>query len=245
MQSINDKYHICKKIGEGGYGRVFAGRRKCDERQCAIKMLLKGREHVNSPHLELEMMKNVVSNKVPEVFEAIGNRFIVMEFCKGVPLTENLSSLGFKKYNQSKTIIHQLTQGVSTIHQAGIIHNDLKPDNILIEPSNLKIIDFGLAEYVSSPERHYGGNIYYGAPEKATPHRYSELVDVFSLEIVILEILLGKFGENQWVEDFQNHKFPSTIMAIGPQWKNTILKCIASEEKRISAAALELLVDEI
>lgn len=239
MATIFGKYSFGKKIGEGKFGKVFCAKKGFDE--YAVKVIKKSQNE--DPKKEYDFLNEMSGKVAPNVVEFVEDQnqyFIVMELCNGVSLDKKISKYGLKNYSQSVALIQNIAKGIQSIHKRGIIHNDIKPENIIVIGGNIRVVDFGLAEHISEEDRHYNGTPYYSDPEKKFPNHYNELVDVYAFGVLIFEILVGMMGGLEWYEKFQQNKTP--LAYIPPKWKNIVLECISTQNNRPS---IETVIEKI
>ena len=195
-------YKILSKLGEGGMGEVYLAEDHKLERKVAIKFL--------PPHLTIdeecvERFKreakataalnhpNIVT--IYEIAEENTQTFIVMEYIDGESLRSKIN-YGFSKLTEILDITIQICDGLSEAHKVDIVHRDIKPENILIDRSGrIKILDFGLAklEGVSklTKETSTLGTIHYMSPEQVQGKEVDHRSDIWSLGIVLYEMLTG------------------------------------------------------
>lgn len=155
---LADKYHIIKRIGEGGMGRVYLGEHVKMARQCAIKVmspaLLNDAESAARFAREASNAARIIHPNVAAVFdygEADGVIYLVMEYVDGEPLARILKREAPLALERALDIAGQIADGLGAAHELGIIHRDLKPDNILITRNKAgrevaKVVDFGIAK---------------------------------------------------------------------------------------------------
>jgi len=155
---LADRYHILKRIGEGGMGRVYLGEHVKMNRQCAIKVmspaLVNDAESAARFAREASNAARIIHPNVAAVFdygESEGLIYLVMEFVDGEPLSRLLSREAPLGLDRAIEITRQIADGLGAAHELGIIHRDLKPDNILIMRTKAgkeiaKVVDFGIAK---------------------------------------------------------------------------------------------------
>ncbi|MEO8337364.1 MAG: serine/threonine-protein kinase [bacterium] len=155
---LADRYHILKRIGEGGMGRVYLGEHVKMNRQCAIKVmspaLLNDAESAARFAREASNAARIIHPNVAAVFdygESEGLIYLVMEYVDGEPLSRLLAREAPLGLDRAIEITRQIADGLGAAHELGIIHRDLKPDNILITRTRAgrevaKVVDFGIAK---------------------------------------------------------------------------------------------------
>ncbi len=210
-QKINDRYQIIKAIGEGGMANVYLAEDLILNRQVAVK-ILRGdlaeddkfvrrfqREAISASSLN---HPNIV--EVYDVGEDNGNYFIVMELVEGKTLKSLIKKRGALSLLEVIDIMLQLTSGISCAHKSYIIHRDIKPQNVMIlDDGKVKITDFGIAMALNSVEmtqtNSVMGSVHYLPPEQASGKATTVKSDIYSLGILMYELLTGTIpfkGEN-------------------------------------------------
>ena len=182
---LADRYHILKRIGEGGMGRVYLGEHVKMNRQCAIKVmgpaLVNDAESAARFAREASNAARIIHPNVAAVFdygESDGLIYLVMEFVDGEPLARVLTREAPLALDRALDLASQIADGLGAAHELGIVHRDLKPDNILVTRTRTgreiaKVVDFGIAkaiqEGVGEGLTHTGQVI--GTPEFMSPEQ--------------------------------------------------------------------------
>ncbi len=212
MMNINDnnhnlqlqRYEIIEKIGEGGMADVYRAYDKVLQRECAIKIL---REDLNNNQIALLRFQreadaasklhhpNIV--QIYDVGETNNRNFIVMEYVHGKTLKTLIQQRGAIEKKEAVFIMQQIVEAMVLAHQNGVIHRDIKPQNIMIKADGqVKITDFGIAMTQGSVQltAHDSvmGSVHYMAPECARGEQASEQADIYSMGIVFYEMLTGE-----------------------------------------------------
>jgi len=204
-------YRIIRKLGEGGMGEVYLAEDARLDRQVALKFLPASlsQDHEARERLIREAKaasrlnhKNILT--VHAVEHADERDFIVMEYVDGLPLREWMSG-NKPSLTQTLRIAMQIADGLQTAHEAGVVHRDVKPSNILVTAKEqVKIADFGLATWRGASELTKSGSTVgtaaYMSPEQAQGQKTDQRSDLFSLGVVIFEMLTGRppfGGEHQ------------------------------------------------
>ena len=182
---LADRYHILKKIGEGGMGRVYLGEHVKMNRQCAIKVMSPAlvNDHESAARFAREASNaaRIIHPNVAAVFdygESEGLVYLVMEYVEGEPLSRVLAREAPLTVERSLEIARQIADGLGAAHELGIIHRDLKPDNILVSRKAggrevAKVVDFGIAKAVqdSAGEALTRTGLVIGTPEFMSPEQ--------------------------------------------------------------------------
>lgn len=210
-QKINDRYQIIRLIGEGGMANVYLAHDTILDRRVAVK-ILRGdladddkfvrrfqREAISASSLN---HPNIV--EMYDVGEDDGKYFIVMEYIDGRTLKNLIKRRGGLTIPEVIDIMSQLTSAITHAHEAYIIHRDIKPQNVLIlTDGRLKITDFGIAMALNSNEltqtNSVMGSVHYLPPEQASGSGSTIKSDIYSLGILMFELLTGKIpfrGDN-------------------------------------------------
>ncbi len=202
-QKINDRYKIVKTIGEGGMANVYLAEDEILNREVAVK-ILRGdlaedekfvrrfqREAISASSLN---HPNIV--EVYDVGEDDGSYFIVMEYINGVTLKNLIKKRGKLSLVEVVDIMKQLTSGIACAHKNNIIHRDIKPQNVMIlDDGKIKITDFGISTALNSIEmtqtNSVMGSVHYLPPEQASGKATTFKSDIYSLGILMYELLTG------------------------------------------------------
>ena len=250
-QLINDRYEILKLIGEGGMANVYLARDTILDRRVAVKVLrgdLAGDEKFVRRFQREALSASSLSHpnivEIYDVGEDEGNFYIVMEYIEGKTLKQLIKKRGVLSLSETMDIMLQLLDALASAHDSYIIHRDIKPQNIMIKDSGLvKITDFGIAVALNSTEltqtNSVMGSVHYLPPEQASGKGSTIRSDIYSLGILMFEMLTGKvpFNGDSAVEIALKHMkdpLPSVreINPVVPQSvENIILKAAAKNPK--------------
>jgi len=169
-----------------------------------------------------------------------GKAYIAMEFIEGPNLHKYLQTKGKLDVRESISIIVQAASALEAVHAAGIVHRDIKPDNILISKGGLvKLMDFGLAkadEMRLTASRVVMGTPCYMSPEQAKGEKADHRTDIYALGLVLYECLTGKtvFGDGDVLRR-QVMELPpppsSKVPGVPPELDNIVMKCIAKKRE--------------
>src|SRR3954464_4011380 len=211
---INDRYEIHKRVGRGGMADVFLGRDRLLDRQVAIKVLFP--EFAIDPNFverfrrEAQAAANLSHPNIVNVYDwgrHSGTYFIAMEYVHGRTLADILRTNGRVTAKQAAEIASEVAAALGFAHDAGLVHRDIKPANILIGSNGqVKVADFGIARAVNAPTESSPpqagavmGTATYFSPEQAQGAQPDPRSDLYSLGIVMYEMVAGRppfTGEN-------------------------------------------------
>lgn len=204
-QKLNNRYQIITKIGSGGMAKVYEAKDVYLNRHVAVKIINLDTNKIDNLSQErfLQEIRAVSRIRHPnvilvyDIFIDAKNWCLVLELLKGKTLKEYLTNLGVLSVNETLNIMEKVLLGVYACHQAGIIHRDLKPDNILLTDNGaIKVLDFGIAmidgHEVKKHAHQVVGTMKYIAPEVVKFEPATVRSDVYSLGIILYELLVGK-----------------------------------------------------
>src|SRR4051812_4565786 len=210
---IGGKYRIVRLIGDGGMGTVYEARHEFLETTVALKFLhteLAQRAGLASRFLqEARVSARIRSPHVTHVTDvdqtADGSPYLVMELLHGEPLQQAMDRHGKLPPEQAVDFGLQILSGLESAHAIGVVHRDLKPDNVFIVPGPtgplLKLIDFGIAKLRASTEFQKGltrAGVIMGTPEYMAPEQLfaaenvDHRADLYSLGVILFEMLSGR-----------------------------------------------------
>jgi len=202
---LNKRYQLEERLGSGGMAIVFKARDLMLERTVAIKILRKDYSHDPAFRERFRQEAKAAANLTHPNIVTVhdfgideGRIFIVMEFVPGATLKELIEKRGRYSINSGISLMVQACAGIGYAHRAGLVHCDVKPQNMLVTPDRrLKVTDFGIARALASirPEEQttiVWGSPQYFSPEQASGKSPSPASDVYSLGVVLYELLLGQ-----------------------------------------------------
>jgi serine/threonine-protein kinase len=212
-QVIADRYHVIKKLGEGGMGQVYLAEHVKMGRRSAIKVMNPSMVHdpdaVARFNREAANASRITHPNVCAVYDfgetSEGLIYLAMEFVEGEPLTELLVREGALPVPRATAIFKQTADALQAAHDLGIVHRDLKPDNIMVArgrdgSDQVKVVDFGIAKAVGGDEagqKVTKTGLVVGTPEFMSPEQLSGdkvdgRSDLYSLGLVFFRMLTGK-----------------------------------------------------
>ena len=259
-QKISDRYQIIKSIGEGGMANVYLAYDTILDRNVAVKVLrgdLAGDEKFVRRFQREALSASSLSNpnivEVYDVGEDNGEYYIVMEYVEGKHLKSLLKKRGKLTVPEVVDITLQITSGLSVAHDSYIIHRDIKPQNILIlENGMIKITDFGIAVAMNATQltqtNSVMGSVHYLPPEQASGKGATLQSDIYSIGILMYELLTGKLpfrGDNAVEIALKHLKEPMPSIRdeypdIPQSGENIILKATAKNPKNRYSDAREM-----
>ncbi|MCR5627554.1 MAG: Stk1 family PASTA domain-containing Ser/Thr kinase [Lachnospiraceae bacterium] len=199
---LSDRYEIISKIGSGGMSDVYKAIDGKLNRYVAVKVLkaeyAENTGFVSKFRAEAQsaaglMHPNIVN--VYDVGEDAGLYYIVMELVEGITLKHYIEKKLRLSFREAVSIAIQVSMGIESAHNNHIIHRDIKPQNIIIsKEGKVKVTDFGIARAASSDTitSNVMGSVHYTSPEQARGGYSDEKSDIYSLGIVIFEMLTGR-----------------------------------------------------
>ena len=201
---LNERYRIKKTIGGGGMANVYLARDIILNRDVAIKVLRL--EFANDPEFierfdrEAQAATSLAHPNIVNIYD-VGEEnhilYMVMEYIDGSTLKEYIIQNGPLDVEEAIGIMKQLTEAISHAHANGLIHRDIKPQNILLDRfGNVKVTDFGIAIALSATAltqtNSILGSVHYLSPEQARGGMATKKSDIYSLGIVFYELLTGQ-----------------------------------------------------
>ena len=260
---INDRYEIIKLLGEGGMANVYLAHDTILDRKVAVKILrgdlANDEKFVRRFQREALAASSLNHPNIVEMYdvgEDNGYFYIVMEYIEGKNLKQLIKKRGALTLGEVIDIMNQLTDGLAHAHDSYIIHRDIKPQNILILDNGLvKITDFGIAMALNNSQltqtNSVMGSVHYLSPEQATGKGCTIKSDVYSLGILMYELLTNKLpfkGENAVEIALKHMKDPMPNLVkeldnIPQSIENIILKATAKNPKNRYNDAREMYED--
>lgn len=200
---LNNRYEIIRPVGSGGMAEVFLAHDNLLDRNVAVKMLrdqfLADKELLEQFRREAKSAARLIHPYIINIYDVVSEgdiQYIIMEYVDGVTLKEYLKEHKLP-LNAVLEIAVRLADALQHAHSRNIIHCDIKPQNILIDKYlNPKITDFGIAKMISNQTTVYTaavmGSVHYISPEQAVGGKITASSDVYSLGVVLFEMLTGQ-----------------------------------------------------
>ncbi|HVY48703.1 MAG TPA: serine/threonine-protein kinase, partial [Minicystis sp.] len=272
---VDGRYEVVSVLGEGGMGTIYEVRHATLGRRFALKVL---RRDIADPELVARFIQeakaaaaighpNIVAvNDFGSIPVERGGTvpYFVMERLEGASLAEVLRERGMLAPRRAAGIVLQCAAGLAATHEAGVVHRDLKPDNVFLvrhgDREAVKLLDFGVAKMAGAGRLTRAGTVYgtphYMSPEQAAGHAVDHRADVYALGIILYECLSGRvpFEADSYMGVLTKHMFAAPepieqvmrdargLGALGP----IVMRCLAKEpadryaSMKELAAALEL-----
>jgi eukaryotic-like serine/threonine-protein kinase len=252
------RYTVLSKLGEGGMGQVFRVRDNQLDDEVALKTLKpEAHDATQAERLRQEIKlarlithPNVV--RVHDFGETDGQRFLTMEYVPGTTLREMLDVGRRLELVPALQLAKQICRGLAAVHKAGIVHGDLKPQNVMVMGNGVvKLMDFGVARQRLEAERTTGtsaGTPLYMSPEQARGGELDERSDIYSAGVVMFELFTGgvPFTDRDIYEIMRMHQSepapdPKTRRPDLPEsLAHIILSCLAKSRLQRPATAGDL-----
>ncbi|GIO26104.1 Stk1 family PASTA domain-containing Ser/Thr kinase [Ornithinibacillus bavariensis] len=201
---LDERYRIIEKIGGGGMADVYLADDTILDRKVAIKVLrleyANDEEFIARFDREAQSATSLSHPNIVSIFD-VGEEdqilYMVMEYVDGMTLKEFIQKYGPLDVTEAINIMKQITAAITHAHENGIVHRDIKPQNILIDTyGHIKVTDFGIAIALSATSltqtNSILGSVHYLSPEQARGGLATKKSDIYSLGIVLFEMLTGR-----------------------------------------------------
>ena len=249
-----------EEVGKGGMGIVFKAYQRELNREVAVKTLgaglLAGTQYVQRLLAEASAVGQLNHPNITRIHQVSRGKmpYLVLEYVQDGDLAKRLRR-GVLETSDAVDVAIQICSAVGHAHENGVLHRDIKPGNILFEGRTVKIVDFGLAKRADAGENLTGslvvGTPSYMSPEQASGQSVDETSDVYSIGVVLYEMLCGKppFVSHSPLESLrliqsQEPVAPRKLQPNVPRSLDTIcLKCLEKDPQRRYSSASELLED--
>ena len=259
---LDNRYEIIERIGTGGMAVVYKGRDHRLNRLVAVKILkeelaqdaeFRRRFHDESQAVAMLSHPNIMA--VYDVSHSTELDYIVMELIDGITLKQYMEKRGQLNWREALHFITQIMKALSHAHSRGIIHRDIKPQNIMVlRDGSVKVADFGIACLANSANtltQEALGSVHYMSPEQARGDRTDARSDIYSAGVVLYEMLTGRLpfeGDNAVSVAIQHlSSVPLSPREINPDVPEALelicMKAMASDLEKRYASADEMLAD--
>jgi serine/threonine protein kinase/Tfp pilus assembly protein PilF/TolA-binding protein len=247
-----DRYQIIEEIGKGGMGRVYKVQDTRIKEKIALKLIkpeiAKDKKTIDRFNNELRLARKIRHKNVCQMFdlgEEKGTQFITMEYVSGEDLRSSIRRFGQLPIGKSISIANQICEGLAEAHRQGVVHRDLKSNNIMIDnEGNVRIMDFGIARSLEA-KGITGAGMMIGTPEYMSPEQVEgkdvdQRSDIYSLGVILYEMVTGRvpfegdtpftIGMKHKGEMPQNPKELNT--QISDDLNNVILRCLEKDKEK-------------
>jgi TolB-like protein/Tfp pilus assembly protein PilF/tRNA A-37 threonylcarbamoyl transferase component Bud32 len=252
------RYQVIEELGKGGMGKVYKVFDTKIKEKIALKLIkpeiASDHETIERFSNELKLARKIRHGNICQMFdlgEAEGAHFITMEYVSGDDLKSMLRMMGQLSPGQAISIAKQVCGGLEEAHKLGVIHRDLKPQNIMIDrEGNIRIMDFGIARSLRE-KGITGPSVIIGTPEYMSPEQadakeVGQRSDIYSLGVILFEMVTGRvpFEGETALSIAMKHKgeMPKSPKQLNPDipddLSRLILRCLEKDkEKRYQSAA--------
>ncbi|MBL8113872.1 MAG: protein kinase [Acidobacteria bacterium] len=256
------RYDIVGTLGKGGMGAVYRAMDRELDDDIALKVLMpeafdEGTQATVTLKQEIKLARRITHQNVVrthDLGEYGGTRFITMEYVPGTTLREVVDRKNRLAIAPGLQIAKQLCRGLGAVHEAGIIHRDIKPHNIMVLPNGVvKLMDFGIARNTEGvdPTTQMGqtvGTPYYMSPEQARGQNLDPRSDLYSVGVVLYELFTGErpFEGKDPQEVMIKHvsvdaRRPSALRPdLPPLLERIILACLSKDREKRPPTANDL-----
>lgn len=201
---LDGRYEIHELIGVGGMAKVYRCNDTIDDREVAIKILkdeyLNNDEFIRRFKNESKAIAMLSHPNIVKVYDvSFGDmiQYIVMEYIDGITLKEYIEQQGIIEWKDALHLTTQILKALQHAHECGIVHRDIKPQNImLLQDGTIKVTDFGIARFSDKATRTMTdqaiGSVHYIAPEQARGEITDGKTDIYSIGVMLYEMLTGR-----------------------------------------------------
>ncbi len=250
--TLANRYEIIEELGKGGMGRVYRVEDKKLKQEVALKLIkpeiAKDKKTIERFRNELKLARNIRHKNVCGMFDlgdSEGTHFITMEYVRGEDLRSLIKRIGQLPIGKLISITKQICEGLAEAHRLGVVHRDLKSNNIMIDKEgNVRIMDFGIARSLEA-KGITGAGVMIGTPEYMSPEQVEgkevdQRSDIYSLGVILYEMVTGRvpfegdtpftIGMKHKGEMPQNPKELNT--QISDDLNHVILRCLEKEKNK-------------
>jgi len=246
------RYQIIEELGKGGMGKVYRVIDKKLNEEVALKLIkpeiASDKKTVERFSNELKLARKIVHKNIARMFdlnEEKGTHYITMEYVRGEDLKRLIRKIGQLSAGQAIPIAKQVCEGLAEAHRLGVVHRDLKPQNIMVdEEGNARIMDFGIARSIKA-KGITGAGVMIGTPEYMSPEQVEaketdQRSDIYSLGVIFYEMVTGRVpfeGDTPFTigvkHKSERPKDPKELNAqIPDNLNNIILRCLEKDKEK-------------
>ena len=251
------RYEIIEELGKGGMGRVYRVEDTKLNQEVALKLIkpdiASDKKTIERFRNELKTARMIAHKNVCRMFdlgESEGSNFITMEYIRGDDLKSLMRKMGQLSAGQALSIAKQVCDGLIEAHNLGVVHRDLKPQNIMIDTNgNARIMDFGIARSIEG-KGITGAGVMIGTPDYMSPEQVDgketdQRSDVYSLGVILYEMVTGRapFEGDTALSIAVKHKTETPAdprkynERLSEEFSQIILRCLEKDkEKRYHSA---------
>ncbi len=259
--TLANRYEIIEELGKGGMGRVYRVEDTKLKQEVALKLIkpeiAKDKKTIERFRNELKLAREIAHRNVCRMYdlnEEKGTHYITMEYVRGEDLRSSIRRFGQLPIGKSISIAKQICEGLAEAHRLGVVHRDLKSNNIMIDKEgNVRIMDFGIARSLEA-KRITGAGVMIGTPEYMSPEQVEgkevdQRSDIYSLGVILYEMVTGRLpfeGETS-LSIAMKHKSeeppdPKDLNdQISEGFSQVILRCMKKDKEKRYQDAEELL----
>lgn len=267
--TIDGRYEVERVLGEGGMGLVYQAKHIVLGKPLAIKVLRpdvsKDEEIITRFRQEAQSASSIGNQHIIDISDfgtlPDGSTYFVMEFLKGVDLTGAIEGAEMMEPGRAIHIMKQLCTALGAAHEIGIVHRDMKPDNVYLierggDPDFVKVLDFGIAKVggTSSKLTRAGqvfGTPHYMSPEQCSGSGVDHRTDIYAIGVILYEMLTGTvpFDADNLMGILTKHLYeevppPSTVRPdLPPEVEQVVLRCMAKQVEARYQTCAELVDD--
>jgi serine/threonine protein kinase len=205
-EALSGRYTLEREIGRGGMATVYLARDLHEDRPVAIKIMHRGLAHALGTERflrEIEIAGSLSHPRIVPLYDsgdAGGVLYYVMAYVEGESLFERLERERQLPLEDALQITHDVAAALGYAHSRGVLHRDVKPENILLSKGRALVADFGLARAIGAADYHKLtqtgvriGTIYYMSPEQVrSAHDLDQRADIYGLGCILYEMLTGE-----------------------------------------------------
>ena len=261
--TISQRYEVIEELGRGGMGRVYKVLDRQIDEEVALKLLnpdiVSDEKTKQRFRNELKTARRISHKNVCNMYhfsEEEGTLYITMEYVPGEDLKSFVRRIGQFTVGKTVAVAKQVCEGLAEAHRLGVVHRDLKPQNIMIDrEGNVRILDFGIARSLQQKKITEAGIIMgtadYMSPEQLEGKEADHRSDIYAMGVILYEMLTGKlpFEGDSPLSIALKHKteLPPDPRRLNPQipedLSRLILRCLEKEKERRYKTAEEILSD--